>query len=281
MKLKRSQQIIDYHRNYWVGLTFWATIIFFYAPVLTLIVFSFNDSRRNIVWQGFTFKYYEKAFNNSGLIEAFSNSLLIAFVSTLFSLVLGFLAAYGLWRLQFKLKSFYEGALSLPIAIPEITMGVSLLAFFNFIDWPTDWIWPFNLSSIIIGHITFSFPFVAVILQARLRNFNIEQEEAGMDLCASRARILIDIVIPFLKPAMISGAIMAFTLSLDDFVITFFISGPNTVTFPIKVYSMVRFSVSPEVNAISTVMIALTFMLAGLGLYYQERMRHRENPEFV
>lgn len=274
MKLKKNQLIIDYHRNYWVGLTFWVTIIFFYAPMLTLIVFSFNDSRRNIVWQSFTFKYYEKAFNNSGLIEAFSNSLLIAFASTLFSLVLGFLAAYGLWRFQFKLKSLYEGALSLPIVIPEIAMGVSLLAFFNFIDWPTNWIWPFNLSSIIIGHITFSFPFVAVILQARLRNFNIEQEEAGMDLCASRARILIDIVIPFLKPAMISGAVMAFTLSLDDFIITFFISGPNTITFPIKVYSMVRFSVSPEVNAISTVMIVFTFVLAGLGLYYQERMRH-------
>lgn len=261
--------IVDYHKIKLVQVVFWSTIVFFYAPIITLIAYSFNDSRRNIVWRGFTFKYYEKAFNNLGLIEAFSNSLLVAFVSTVISLVIGFFAAYGLWRFNFRLRSLYEGTLSLPIVIPEIAMGVSLLAFFNYINWPTNWVWPFNLVSIIIGHVTFSFPFVAVIVKARLNSFNLEFEEAGMDLCASRLRILFDIVIPFLKPALISGAVMAFTLSLDDFVITFFISGPNTVTFPIKVYSMVRFSVSPEVNAISTVMIVITFLLAGLGLYYQ------------
>lgn len=271
--MSKKKLIIDYHQTWWVKFFFWSTIFFFYSPIITLMAFSFNNSRRNIVWRGFTLKYYEKAINNIDLLEAFSNSLIIALVSTLISLVLGFLTAYSLWRFKFPFKAIYEGALSLPIVIPEIAMGVSMLIFFNQINWPTDLSWPYNLSAIIIAHITFSFPFVAVVIRARLQNFNFEQEEAAMDLCASQLRILWDIVIPFLKPAFISGGILAFTLSLDDFVITFFTSTPNTVTFPVKVYSMLRFSVTPEINAISTIMILITFLLASLGLYYQSKFK--------
>ncbi len=267
-----AKTIINYHRLWWVRFSFWLTILFFYAPLITLVIFSFNDSRRNIVWRGFTLKYYEKALTNSSLLEALGNSLIIAFICTLFSLLLGFFAAYSLWRYKFRFKPLYEAALSLPIVIPEIAMGVAMLVFFNKINWPTDWIWPFNLTAIIIAHITFCFPFVAVVLRARLQNFNYEQEEAAMDLNASKLQILWDIVIPFLKPAFLSAFILAFTLSIDDFVITFFTSTPNTVTFPVKIYSMLRFSVTPEVNAISTLLIVVTFLFVSFGLYYQTRI---------
>lgn len=268
---------LDYLGKRWIRLTMLATFVFLYAPIATLIAFSFNDSKRNIVWRGFTFKYYEKAWNNDGLIEAFTNSLTIAFFSTLLSIVLGTMTALLLWRFRFRMRTVVESAMALPIVIPEICMGVAMLAFFARISWPNDLIWPLNLGAITIAHISFSFPFVAVIVRARLANFNYELEEAARDLGASEWQVLKDVIIPHIKPALIAGALLAFTLSLDDFVITFFTSGPDTVTFPVKVYSMVRFSVTPEVNAASTVLIAITLVLTVLGLWYQNRGEKNSN----
>lgn len=262
---------LDYHRRIWLQLTVIATLIFLYVPITTLIVFSFNDSRRNIVWRGFTLKYYEKAFENTELMEAFANSLTIAFVTTIVSVVLAALAAYVLWRFRFPLKSAYEGAVALPIVIPEICMGVAMMAFFARIGWPTDLPWPLNLSQITIAHIAFSFPFAAIVIRARLESFNRELAESARDLGASEVRVFWDIVVPHMKPGLIAGALLSFTLSLDDFVITFFTSGPNTVTFPVKVYSMVRFSVTPEVNAASTVLIGITLILTAVALWLQNR----------
>ena len=266
---------LDYTRRTWLRVSLLLTFIFLYAPIVTLIAFSFNDSRRNIVWRGFTFKYYEKAWNNSGLIEAFSNSLTIALISTLISTILGVLVAVLLWRFRFPCKSAYEGAMALPIVIPEICMGVAMLAFFSRIGWPSGLIWPFNLGAIIIAHIAFSFPFVAIVVRARLVNFNREEEEAAKDLGASEWQAFRDILLPFMRPGIVAGALLAFTLSLDDFVITFFTSGPDTVTFPVKVYSMVRFSVTPEVNAASTVLIVITLLLTSLALWLQNRSQTR------
>ena len=140
-------------------------LVFLYAPIVILIVFSFNDSRRNIVWRGFTLKYYEKAYNEPSLIEAFINSLTIAFVNTIFSVILGAMVAVALWRFRFPFKAVYEGAMALPIVIPEICMGVAMLAFFTRIGWPSDLPWPLNLGNIIIAHIAFSFPFVAMVVR--------------------------------------------------------------------------------------------------------------------
>lgn len=252
-------------------LSLLATFLFLYAPIVTLVAFSFNDSRRNIVWRGFTLKYYEKAWKNDSLIEAFTNSLTIAFMSTLISTVLGTLVAILLWRFRFPLKAAYEGATTLPIVIPEICMGVAMMAFFIRIGWPSGLPWPLNLSAITIAHVSFSFPFVAVIVRARLANFNREQEEAARDLGANEWQIFRDIMVPFMRPGLIAGALLAFTLSLDDFVITFFTSGPDTVTFPVKVYSMVRFSVTPEVNAASAILIAITLVLTAVALWLQNR----------
>jgi spermidine/putrescine transport system permease protein len=253
--LRQPMGPLDYSRRVWLRLSFAVALLFLYTPILTLVAFSFNDSRRNIVWRGFTLKYYEKAMGNDGLIEAFTNSLTIALLSTIVSVILGAMVAVLLWRFRFIGKAPYEGAVALPIVIPEICMGVAMLVFFARIGWPTDLPWPLNLSAITIAHISFSFPFAAMVIRARLVNFNRELEEAAKDLGASEWQAL------------------AFTLSLDDFVITFFTSGPGTVTFPVKVYSMVRFSVTPEVNAASTVLIVITVALTAIAMWLQNKSR--------
>jgi spermidine/putrescine transport system permease protein len=262
---------LEYGRRLWLRVTVGTTLLFLYAPIVTLVVFSFNDSRRNIVWRGFTTRFYEQAWHNDSLIEAFTNSLTIAFISTAVSLVLGTLAALLLWRFRFPGKSFYEGTVALPIIIPEICMGVAMLAFFSRIGWPADLPWPLNLSAITIAHISFSFPFVAMIVRARLEGFNPELEEAARDLGASAWQTFRDVMLPYIRPGLVAGGLLAFTLSLDDFVITFFTAGPEQITFPVKVYSMVRFSVTPEVNAASTVLICITLLLTGIALWLQNR----------
>ena len=263
----------DYSRKWSLRTVFALGAVFLYAPIVVLIIFSFNNSRRggNIIWKGFTTKYYEKAFGNEELMLAFANSLTIAIASTIISVILGALTAIVLWRFRFPLKPAYEGLVSLPIVIPEICMGVSLAMFFSKMGMMQtgDSVWPFNLTNIIIAHITFSFPFAAMVIRTRLQSFNREMEEAAKDLGANEFQVFKDILLPHMKPGLIAGALLAFTLSLDDFVITFFTSGPNTVTFPVKIYSMVRFSVTPEINAASTVLIILTLFLTFIALRYQ------------
>ncbi|MFK7860370.1 MAG: ABC transporter permease [Granulosicoccus sp.] len=263
----------EYSRKWSLRSVFLMGTIFLYAPIIVLIVFSFNNSRRggNVIWKGFTTKYYEKAFSNDELMLAFGNSITIAVVSTIISVILGALTAVVLWRFRFPFKPLFEGLVSLPIVIPEICMGVSLAMFFSAMGWLAtgDTAWPFNLTNIIIAHITFSFPFAAMVIRTRLQSFNREMEEAAKDLGASEFQVFKDILLPHMKPGLIAGALLAFTLSLDDFVITFFTSGPNTITFPVKIYSMVRFSVTPEINAASTVLIILTLILTFIALRYQ------------
>ncbi|MBI1684050.1 ABC transporter permease [Caulobacter hibisci] len=261
---------LEYLRRWPIQLWLAAVGLFLYTPLIALMAFSFNDSRRNIVWKGFTLKYYEKAFNNDGLIEAFANSLTIAAVSTVLSVALGALVALALWRFRFPGKTVVDGALALPIVVPEICMGVGMLVFFaKVLPWPQGMIWPLNLGAIIIAHVTFSFPFVAVVVRARMASFNRELEEAARDLGAGEFRTIKDVILPHMTPSLVAGALLAFTLSLDDFVITFFTAGPDTVTFPVKVYSMVRFSVTPEVNAASTILIVLTVILTAVALKLQ------------
>ncbi len=260
---------LEYTRKLWMRSWVGLTMLFLYAPLIVLMIFSFNDSKRNVVWKGFTLKYYEKALGNDSLVEAMVNSLTIAFLATIVSLVIGALAAVMLWRFRFPFKGLVEGTMSLPIIVPEICLGVAFLMFFAAVDWPTDLVWPFNLGAITIAHITFCFPFVTMVVRSRLAPLNREQEEAAKDLGASEWQVFRDVLIPHIKPALVAGALLAFTLSLDDFVITFFTSGPDTITFPVKVYSMVRFSVTPEVNAASTLLILLTVILTFIALKLQ------------
>jgi spermidine/putrescine transport system permease protein len=256
---------LEYLRRWPLQAWLIAVGVFLYAPLIALMAFSFNDSRRNIVWQGFTLKYYDKAIHNAGLIEAFGNSLTIAAVSTLISVILGAMIALALWRFRFPGKIALDAALALPIC-----MGVAMLVFFaRVMPWPQGLPWPLNLGAIIIAHVSFSFPFVAVVVRARLASFNREMEEAARDLGAGEWRTVRDVIVPHIAPSLVAGALLAFTLSLDDFVITFFTAGPDTVTFPVKVYSMVRFSVTPEVNAASTILIVLTVILTAVALRLQ------------
>lgn len=278
-----DQGPLEYGRRLWLKLLFVLIFVALYAPIVTLIAFSFNDSRRNVVWQGFTLKYYAVAWNNASLVESFVNSLTIAVLCTIFATVIGSMVALHLWRFRFPGKPAYEGFMALPIVIPEICMGVALLVFFartgqwmaGFESGPIAWwrslftVWPLNLSSITIAHIAFSFPFVAVVVRARMAGFNRELEEASKDLGASEWQTFWNVVFPFMKPGVIAGALLAFTLSLDDFVITFFTSGPETVTFPVKVYSLVRRGVSPDINAASTVLIVITLIATVLAMKLQ------------
>ena len=261
---------LDYLARWPLRLWVAGTALFLYAPLITLMVFSFNNSRRNIVWRGFTLDYYAQVLQDESLQHAFVNSLTIALISTLLSLVLGAATALLLWRFRFPYKPGLEGALSIPIVVPEICMGVAFLVFFTkVVPLPTALPWPLNLGAIIIAHVSFSFSFVASVVRARLASFNREMEEAARDLGASEWRTLMDIIVPHMRPGLLAGGLLAFTLSLDDFVITFFTSGPDTITFPVKVYSMIRFSVTPEVNAASTLLIVITVALTAIALRLQ------------
>jgi spermidine/putrescine transport system permease protein len=282
-----EQGPLDYGSRIWLKVLIGAVFVMLYAPILALIAFSFNDSRRNVVWQGFTTKYYLVAWENQALIAAMANSLTIALLCTLFATVIGAATALLLWRFRFPFKAAFEGFMALPIVIPEICMGVALLVFFarvgrftsSFESGPIAWwnslfsLWPLNLSAITISHIAFSFPFVAVVVRARMTGFNRELDEASRDLGASEWQTFRHIILPFMRPGLIAGALLAFTLSLDDFVITFFTSGPETVTFPVKVYSLVRRGVSPDINAASTVLIVITLVATIIAMRLQRSER--------
>lgn len=260
---------LEYSKSLWMRSWVAAVMLFLYLPLIVLMAFSFNDSKRNVVWRGFTTKYYEIAWQNEQLWGAMMNSLTIAAIATFFSLIIGAMAAVMLWRFRFPFKGAVDGTISLPIIVPEICLGVAFLVFFSKIGWPSGLVWPFNLSAIIIAHITFCFPFVAMVVRARLATFNREQEEAAKDLGAGELQAFRDVLVPHIKPALISGALLAFTLSLDDFVITFFTSTPGTNTFPVLVYSLVKRGVTPDVNAASTILILLTVVLTAIALKLQ------------
>lgn len=239
--------------------------IFLYFPIASLIVFSFNNSRRNITWQGFTFKYYIKAYYNESLFEAFINSLIVAGISTVVSTLLGTMLGLALHRFRFPAKNAFDGWVHLPIVIPEICMGVAMMAFFSRLNIPL------GLFTITVSHIAFTIPFVAVVIRSRMAGFDFSLEESSRDLGASQFQTFMHITFPYMMPGIIAGALLALTLSLDDFVITFFTSGPGSTTLPIKIFSMVRFSVTPEVNAASTVLIVLTLVLAVTTMIFMSR----------
>lgn len=271
-RLKPGQGPLDYGKRTWLKVLFAAIFFVLYAPIVTLVAFSFNTDKRGIVWRGFTFENYSKAWNNASLIEALTNSLVIALIATVIATILGALAALLLWRFRFPGRGAYEGFMALPIVIPEICMGVALLLFFvnsGMMEFFVNMPWPLNLGNIIFAHVSFCFPFVAVVVRARLVGFNRQLEEASKDLGASEWQTFWSIIVPYMKPGLIAGALLAFTLSLDDFVITFFTSGPETVTFPVKVYSLVRRGVSPEINAASTVLIVITVIATVIAMKLQ------------
>lgn len=243
------------------GLLLWcaalATYAFLYIPLAVVVLFSFNDSELNAAWVGFTTRWYSHLLANEVLLQAAGNSLLIALISSTLATVLGTMAGLAMHRWRPRLLPFL---VLTPVAMPEILLGVSLLLFFRQVLDLT-----LGLFSILVAHITFSIGFVAIIVRARLAGMDESIFEAARDLGASPWRTFTRITLPLILPGIVAGYLMAFTLSIDDFVITFFVAGVGVSTLPLQIYSMIKVAVTPEINAVSTLLMALTLTLIGLA----------------
>ncbi|MGZ9166573.1 MAG: ABC transporter permease [Anaerolineales bacterium] len=274
--------------------------VFLYAPILVLILFSFNASRANITFEGFVPKFTDRVVmdgslvksspcgpfhwfcelsKNQDVLEAAGNTLTIAFTSTIISTIIGTMAALALQRYTFRLKPFSQLSLYIPIVIPEIVMGIGILTLFsqlfgllnNALGLAGDSRLSLGLGTVIVSHIAFSVPFVTLVVQARLQGFDKSYEEAAMDLGANEWTTFRRITFPMILPGVLSGGLLAFTLSLDDFVITFFTNGPGSTTLPIYVYGLLRRIITPQVNALSTVWILAVFTAVLLLQWIQTR----------
>ncbi|HTE40794.1 MAG TPA: ABC transporter permease subunit [Steroidobacteraceae bacterium] len=253
---------------------------FLYVPILSMIVFSFNESRLVTVWGGFSFKWYGQLMNNGPMLDAAVLSLKIAAVTACGATVIGTLAGLVLARFgRFRSRTIFSGMVTAPLVMPEVITGLSLLLLFvAFADLP------FvpnerGFSTIAIAHITLTLSYVTVVVQSRLSTMDDSLEEAAMDLGARPAKVFFAITLPIIAPAMISGWLLAFTLSLDDLVIATFTAGPATNTLPMMIFSTVRRGITPEINALATIMVAIVTLfvaIAGISMSRQEKRRQRD-----
>ncbi len=242
---------------------------FLFLPIIVLIIYSFNSSSMNIIFENFTFDWYHKLFQNSVLIESFTNTLIVACVSTIISTIIGTISAYGLYKFDFPLKKLINSLIYIPIVIPEIVLGISLLSIYTLMRLEL------GMFTIILSHIAFSIPFVVVSVRSALSRETITYEEAGKDLGASNFKIFKEIIMPIIMPGIISGATLAFTLSLDDVVISYFTAGPGSNTLPLYIYSMIKTGITPDVNALSTLMMLVVFIiLISITIYQGRRIRN-------
>ncbi len=236
-------------------------ILIMYVPIVLVIIFSFNESKISSDWGGFSLKWYEELFADESYFEALMNSLILATASSLCSAIVGTLAAYGMTKVQLRSKGFIEYVSTLPIMIPEIVLAMAFLAFFALIGLP------FGMTTLIIGHTSFGIPYVFMQVKARLVGMDKNIEEAAMDLGAGKFRAFFDIILPNLMPAITSGMLLAFAMSLDDVIISVFVTGVNVNTLPLKIYSQMKFGVTPKVNAVCTLMFIATVILCSLSLF--------------
>lgn len=244
-----------------------ATFVFLYVPIILLVIFSFNSARTGAVWQGFTLDWYERMFNNPRILDAAWRSVVIAVLSTAGSVVIGTLMALAMERYKFRSKGAWDALLYMPVIIPEIVMGVSLLLFFAAANIER------GLFTLVVAHIAFSMPFVYLTVRARLTDFDMSVEEAAQDLGANEWTTFWRITVPLLMPGIVSGALLAFTLSIDDFVISFFVNGKGWTTLPIYIWSSIKRGITPEINAISAVMLVFSIVLVVLSQTLQRRER--------
>lgn len=265
-------------------LASWSTLVFvfLYLPIVLLIVYSFNASKLSVVWEGLTLKWYGQLWRElvahigderrSTLIESLNNSLIIAGFTTAFSVALGTAGAWLLYRYRFPALRSLTTLIFIPMIIPEIIMGISLLIFFKTVDFEL------GFATVIISHVTFCFPFVLIAVQARLAGLDPSLEEAAMDLGATPLKAFFLVMVPYLLPAIISGALMTFTLSMDELIVTYFTRGPKSETLPIKVFGMAKVGLNPLLNTISTVFIVLTAMLVVLAESLKGSGRRAADP---
>ena len=251
-----------------LALTF--GLAFLYLPIVLLILFSFNELRLVTVWGGFSLKWYGELLRNELLLDAAWVTVRIALVSATLALVLGTLAAIALVRFAvFRGRTLFSGMIFAPLVMPEVITGLSLLLLFVSLDWDR------GFWTVVTAHTTFSAAYVAVVVQSRLLTFDIMLEEAAMDLGATPLKAFFVITLPVIAPALISGWLLAFTLSLDDLVIASFTTGPGATTLPMRIYSQVRLGVTPEINAVSTVLIAFVTLGVIAASIAQKHQRSR------
>ncbi len=255
----------------WVGKLFatWTgfVLLFFYLPIAILVLFSFNESRLNIVWTGFTFQWYTTLLEDAGLVRALRNSLIVAAATTVASVVIGTAGAWLLHRYRYRGSGLLETLLFLPMIVPEVILGVSLLILFVTIGLQLGY------TTIVISHVTFCAPFVMAAVQARLAGLDPSLEEAALDLGATPLQAFGKVLVPYLMPAIVSGALMSFTLSLDELIVTYFTASARTRTLPLEIFGRVKKGLDPSLNAISTVFVLFTVC----AVFATEALRRR-NP---
>ncbi len=248
-------------KNIFIALVFF----FLYLPIIILVLYSFNSSKMNIVFEHFTFDWYKNLFDNRELLMAFFNTMIIAVTSTVISTIIGVIGAVGLKKYDFPFKNLINDLLYIPIVIPEIVLGISLLSIYTLMKLEL------GLFTIILSHIAFSIPFVIVSVRSTLNDRLKTYEEAAHDLGASNFKTFFKITLPQIKPGAVSGAILAFTLSLDDVVISYFTAGPGSNTLPLKIYSIIKTGITPDVNALTSIMLFVTIIILTTTAFVQGR----------
>ncbi|MCB8929312.1 MAG: ABC transporter permease [Ardenticatenaceae bacterium] len=259
---RRLQAAFNKRALLWLAI---GLFLFLYIPILILIIYSFNESRQIGIWTGFSWRWYGELMRDEAVLDALKLSLWVATWSTIISTFLGTLTALAMERHRFWGKITYDAILYLPIIIPDIVMALSTLLFFVVLGVAL------SRYTILIAHVAFNISFVAIVVRARLADMSSTLEEAASDLGANEWQTFRRVTLPLLMPGIVSGALLAFTLSLDDFVITFFVAGPGSTTLPVRVYSMIRFGLTPEVNAVSTLMFLGSTLLVIISLVLQRR----------
>ena len=248
-------------KNLFVGLVFF----FLYLPIIILVVFSFNSSRMNIIFEHFTLEWYQILFSNHELLEAFMNTIIIAVSSTIISVIIGTIGAVGLHRYDFPMKGLVNKLIYIPIVIPEIVLGISLLSIYTLMKLEL------GMFTLILSHIAFSIPFVVVSVRSTLSYELKTYEEASRDLGANIFQTFFLVTLPSIMPGVISGATLAFTLSMDDVVISYFTAGPGSNTLPLKIYSMIKTGITPDVNALSSLLLLFIIIILTLSAFWQSR----------
>jgi spermidine/putrescine transport system permease protein len=244
-----------------------AVLVFLYLPILVLAAYSFNASRLNLVWTGFTFDWYRQVWENAPLLRAAQNSVVIACLTTVFSVVLGTAGAWLLHRYRFRGAAGIQTLAAIPMVMPEILMGISLLVFFATLGMPL------GFTTVVIGHVTFSFPVVLLAVQARLQGLDPALEEAALDLGATPWRAFWLVILPSLRPAIIAGGLMAFTLSWDELIVTFFTASAASATLPIRIFGMAKVGLNPMLNALSVLFIIATTAVVLFSAYLKKLSR--------
>ena len=240
-------------------------MLFLYGPIIVLVLYSFNAAHLSMTWRGATLKWYAALWHDEALLAATANSLLIATVSTIGATGLGGLLALGMEQMPHRRQQMLEGSLVLPLVIPEVMMGVALMLLFVTVHMPL------GLITVILGHIVFNIPLVTIMIRTRLRKLDPMLREAAADLGADSWQVFRHVTLPLLRPAIWGAVLVAFTVSLDDFLVTFFTAGPGATTLPLKVYSMIKSGVTPEINALSALLLLVSMMGVAASLYVQRR----------